>query len=275
MAKEMIVLQGKSFSIDLQSMLGSTCWGWCLTRLPQGIALIGMETIPTAAGVAPVIQRFWFGALSAVKDKAEIGFTLINLSDMTSAKQKVDVNVTVIPKDSEDFAKFSENCDDAVDPVCNSAMPYGVVLGNRSVAFKYGYPVEPTVKYGYPGAQDTAQCCDDSCNSSDPCDSCDPCVTQPVAFKYGYPNQNMKYGYPDVNFKYGYPYGWQDATQCCDDSCARSVSFIYGYPNQNIKYGYPDINLKYGFPRGDAKPVVAYGFPRVKYGFICDLKKKG
>ena len=132
MAKEMIVLQGKSFSIDLQSMLGSTCWGWCLTRLPQGIALIGMETIPTAAGVAPVIQRFWFGALSAVKDKAEIGFTLINLSDMTSAKQKVDVNVTVIPKDSEDFAKFSENCDDAVDPVCNSAMPYGVVLGNRS-----------------------------------------------------------------------------------------------------------------------------------------------
>ena len=117
MAKEMIVLQGKSFSIDLQSMLGSTCWGWCLTRLPQGIALIGMETIPTAAGVAPVIQRFWFGALSAVKDKAEIGFTLINLSDMTSAKQKVDVNVTVIPKDSEDFAKFSENCDDAVDPV--------------------------------------------------------------------------------------------------------------------------------------------------------------
>ena len=185
MAKEMIVLQGKSFSIDLQSMLGSTCWGWCLTRLPQGIALIGMETIPTAAGVAPVIQRFWFGALSAVKDKAEIGFTLINLSDMTSAKQKVDVNVTVIPKDSEDFAKFSENCDDAVDPVCNSAMPYGVVLGNRSVAFKYGYP------------------------------------------------------------------------------------------NQNMKYGYPDINLKYGFPRGDAKPVVAYGFPRVKYGFICDLKKKG
>ena len=66
MANEMVVFQGKSFSVGLQSMLGSTAYGWCLTGLPKGVVLLGIDTekVPSSATVAPVIQKFWFVAVS-------------------------------------------------------------------------------------------------------------------------------------------------------------------------------------------------------------------
>ncbi len=251
MAKEMVVLQGKPFSVDLQSMVSSTNYGWCLTALPQGIALFGMENVPTACGIAPVVQRFWFGAISATKEKVEIEFTLVKLTDMTPSKQKHVVVVTVIPSESEEFAKFSENDDAMVDAVCNAAMPYGLVLGTQDVAFKYGYPVDTSVKYGYPcGVQDATQCCEDACAS------------QPVALKYGIPSPILKYGFPvDTGVKYGYPCGVQDASQCCEDACdSQPVALKYGIPSPTLKYGVPSPTLKYGFPNRSQNVSLIYGF---------------
>lgn len=297
MANEIVALQGNLFSVDLQSMSASTGFVWVLTRLPEGIALVRTENLAAPMGVmcGQSTQRFWFGAISETKDKAEIEFTQVRLSHMTTGS-KHTVLVTVVPSDSEEFAKYSENDDAALRNLSNIMPPYGYANGG-DVVVKYGYPTDPIVKYGFPccdndinvkygypcgmkdavqmkygypcgngdinvkygypcGVQDATQCCED------------PCASQPVAFKYGYPTDPIvKYGFPDTGLKYGYPCGVQDATQCCEDSCAT--------PPVAFKYGYPDLNLKYGFPCNVKNSALAYGYPRVKYGFICDPTKNG
>lgn len=276
MAKEMVVLQGQSFSIELQSMFGSTNYGWTLTKLPQGIALLSTETISTATGVAPVIQRFWFGAVSATEDKSELEFTLINFTDMSATKKTHTVLLNVIPSDSDEFAKFSENSDATIRAVAGPAMPYGLVLGSQEAVVKYGYPCgvqdAPLMKYGYPcGVQDAPLM-----KYGYPCNTSEAPVV-----KYGYPcgvndAPLMKYGYPcDLPLmKYGYPCGVQDAAS------NREAAMAYGYKNCTndvaLKYGYPcgvqDAALKYGYPCGvqDAATKKDAAF---MYGFKCDSQK--
>ena len=276
MSNEMVALQGKAFSVDLQSMLGSTLYGWSLTGIPQGIALLGTETSRTTLGVAPVIQRFWFGAYSAVKDKASLEFTLVNVSDVSATEKKHTVSVKVIPSDSEEFAKLSENSDAMVSDVCNSMQPYGYPLGATNfVNMAYGYPYrrgEVVFKYGY------------------------PCATDDVNVKYGYPcgtnDVNLKYGYPCddqvVAHKYGYPCGVQDVLLKYGFPCkTQDVNFKYGYPcgvqDVLLKYGFPgateDVNFKYGYPCGAQDAALKYGFPckssdaAIMYGYKCDSSK--
>lgn len=236
MANEIVVLQGQSFSVELQSMLGSTNYGWTLTKLPQGIALLSTETVPTAAGVAPVLQRFWFGATSATEDKAELEFAIVNLTDMSVSKKNHTVLVNVIPSDSEEFAKFSENSDATIRAVSSPAMPYGLVLGSAQANLKYGYPCnvnDVNLKYGYPcGANDVA------------------------LMKYGYPNT-----VGDVALKYGYPCGAQDAASKQD------VALKYGYP-----CGVNDVALKYGYPCG-AQDAATKREVAMAYGFKSDCLK--
>lgn len=244
MANEMVVLQGKSFSVDLQSMLNSSNYGWSLTGLPKGVVLLGTTVAPTCSGVAPVVQTFWFGAISATDGKAELEFTMVKFSDLTVTSKKHTISVKVIPSDSEEFAKFAANADAMADDVRNSMQPYGYpFVAPSSVNMAYGYPYRRgavAFKYGYPDAND-------------------------VNFKYGYPcgaeDVNFKYGYPcgvqDANLKYGYPCGVQDANLKYGYPCGLQETVVkYGFPcdvqNTNYKYGYPcgvqDANLKYGFP---------------------------
>ena len=243
MANEMVVLQGKKFTVELQSMLGSSGFGWSLTGLSKGIALLDTTMSPStyARMVAPVIQKFEFVAIAAPEDKAEIEFTMISFATMEVSKQKHTVMVKVIPSDSEEFVKLSENCEPMFRDVCNSMPPYGFPspkeVQDSVVNAMYGYncgTFNPLVLYGFPANQD-------------------------VTLKYGYPcgvqdAVNVKYGYPcgdqDVLVKYGYPCGAQDAV--------------------NVKYGYPcvdrNLTLKYGYPCGAQDAAVMYGFK-------CDNQK--
>ena len=215
MANEMVVLQGQTFTVDLQSRLGSTNHGWVLTGLAQGVALVHVVT-RNSGRIGPTIQTFMFGAISATENKVEIEFSLVNFSDFT-IDQKYTVAVKVIPSDSEEFVKMRTSSDPALTDVCNSIQPYGVVLSSPETVLKYGYPcgvqdsVNPVLKYGYPNMQNT------------------------VNLKYGYPcgaqdsvNTLVKYGYPcgvqDVaNVKYGYPRTFEDA------------SVMYGFRCDNTK----------------------------------------
>ena len=140
MANEMVVLQGKEFTTGLQSMLGSTAYGWCLTGLPKGIALLHIENEPTASGVSPIIQRFYFVAYAKTEKKAEIEFTLVNFATKVPSDQKHVLAVTVVPSDSEEFAKYSENEDAMLRS--NAAIPYGYVCGTQDTTLKYGYPCD-------------------------------------------------------------------------------------------------------------------------------------
>lgn len=259
MANEMVVFQGKSFSVGLQSMLGSTAYGWCLTGLPKGVVLLGIDTekVPSSATVAPVIQKFWFVAVSETDKKAEIEFTMINFTSLSETEQKHNVSISVVPSDSDEFAKYSENNDVMLRSIGNAAIPYGYVLGAQDPLLKYGYACDAAdtaaLKYGY------------------------PCGVQDATLKYGYPcgvedaSTGVKYGYPcgEPVLKYGYP-------------CGDAPVLKYGYPcgdTPTLKYGYPcgaqDATLKYGYPCNIQNSAVAYGYNSstqnalMKYGYFC------
>ncbi len=276
MEQEFVVLQGKAFTVALQSMLGSTNYGWCVSSMPEGIVLLGTEN-ESSLRMGPVIQKFYFQATSGEQPNVEIKFILACLSDLTKVENEYTLKVRIVQSDSEEFVTFSENA-------ANAAMPYGFVYGGEAV-MKYGYPceaqavnakygypadeLETTVKYGYPcGVQEANLMYGYSCGVKEANLKYGyPCGVQETNLKYGYPcgvqEANLKYGYPcgvqDANLKYGYPCGVQEMT-----------NLKYGYPcgtqDASLKYGYPcgvqDANLKYGYPcmewTKDARP---YGFP--------------
>ena len=183
MEQEFVVLQSRTFTVALQSMLGSTNYGWCVSSMPQGIVLLGTEN-ESSLRMGPVIQKFYFQAVSGEQPDVEIKFILASLTDLTKVENEYILKVRIVPCDSEEFVNFSENA-------ANAAMPYGFVYGGEAV-MKYGFPSgaqDTNLKYGY------------------------PCGVQDTNLKYGYPcgvqDANLKYGYPcgvqDANLKYGYP----------------------------------------------------------------------
>ena len=221
--------QGKSFCVTLQSMIGSTNYGWCLTSLPSCFVLAGQVNNPTAPGIAPVNQVFYFLTVGEpeVGQSANLCFGLYNLSHVSypfEPEEMVEIAVQVIPCDGavgSPFVKYSENTAFYNGPDSNlcADLMYGYPC-SASANLKYGYPGcggegNPVVKYGYPGCEPT-----------------------PV-LKYGYPcavnNVNLKYGYPCVvnaNYKYGYPGCFKD----------EKIVVKYGYPCEVVaafKYGYP------------------------------------
>lgn len=198
--------QGLSFSVTLQSMIGSTNYGWCLTSLPSCLVLIGQVNQPTVKGIGPVNQVFYFMTVGMPEsgNTVSLSFGMFNLSHVSypfKAEKTVDIQVEITPCNADNsissdspFVKYSENaafCGDSSQEML--------------AALKYGYPV--VFKYGYP--------MDDDCCGTDCC----------ASLKYGYPISAYKYGYP-VFFKYGYPMG----DECCDDGCCTSLK--YGFPNK-------------------------------------------
>ncbi len=172
------VLEGKSFTVDLMSNVASTNYGWCLTSMPKEIILIGTDTIPVEPMMAggKSIQRFYFGAKSSENTQVTLQFELLNMGELSKAKDTYTLEVQIVPCNSDDYVKYSENAEQA-------AIPYGYVYNNPIPAEKYGYPCAAqtaldafplSVKYGYP-----------------------------CAVAYGVPNPTLDYGYPVV--AYGYP----------------------------------------------------------------------
>ena len=64
---------GESFDIHLQSMQGSTGYGWYLSGLPEGVALLSAtaDSIYPGTAVGPTRQTFTFVGLAEVKSSLE------------------------------------------------------------------------------------------------------------------------------------------------------------------------------------------------------------
>ena len=246
--------EGKVFTISLQSMVGSTGYGWTLSSLPKGVAFINKEITPTAPGIAPVNEVFYFCPLrDAAQGPQKIEFTKICLYDPHQSirygvtPEKVSVSIMVIPANEDgmdDFVEYSEG-----QASYNMAIPYGYVGDAGCTAGeKYGYPCyeNAVLKYGY------------SCGAE-----------SFVSHKYGYPC------YENAVLKYGYPCGVAASAGKCgcggDENCLEA----YGYP-PIVKYGYP--GLKYGYPCYESPGAVKYGYPCCadipleKYGYPCIVK---
>ena len=300
--KTIVAYQGKAFSVTLQSMIGSTNYGWCLTTMPEGVVLAGVENVPTTQGIGPVNQVFYFGAKDVPENpNVVLEFQLLCLSDFSKSSDQVQINVQLVPynnenMDSNSFVQYSENT-----AIYNAQIPYGFVL-NKTAAksdnaygdaplLKYGYPSEtPVLKYGYPCGDTTALKYGYPCGDTPTLKYGYPCGEDPT-LKYGYPcgvEAALKYGYPcnnDPSLKYGYPCGDTPVLKygypCGDDPalkygypCGVDAVLKYGYPcnnDANLKYGYPcnnDVNLKYGYPCG-VEATLKYGYPcaTLKYGY--------
>ncbi len=199
--EKIIAYEGKGFTVSLQSMIGSTLYGWCLKSMPEGIILTGMENTPTSQArlVRPTMQNFYFG-VSAVADKCEVEleFVLASMIDAKDIGNTVKINVLLVPanENEDSFVEYSEN-----SAIYNATIPYGVFPNNYedtcstyNSCEKYGYPMgaeDTCMKYGFPNGAGNA------------------CML----YSYGYPVERdypaIKYGYPigtnDTCMKYGYP----------------------------------------------------------------------
>lgn len=248
MGQKMVVLEGKTFSIELQSMIGSSGYGWCLSGLPKGIILEGEEKIATGPAVSPTLQKFHFGVSSAEEAEGEITFVMACTFEPTRIEREYKVELSIIPCNSEDFVAYSENVNELYGfefnqanrcTTTNSAIPYGVLppWEQAQVQKPYGLPqmrvplvteyglpqpMYPCTDYGYPcGLQDAYADYANNCERQDAGMKYGYfCGAQDAGMKYGYfcGNQDagMKYGYfcgaQDAVMKYGYPCGVQDAT---------------------------------------------------------------
>jgi hypothetical protein len=200
--------QGKLFKVTLLSNFGSTNTAWCLTSLPQGIALLAEEIILLASQLdAGVQQVFSFSPIDSLGTET-LEFRLIkHLPSIGKEEQleTVKVQVDVVPCDEKNglskdrFVEYGENTptyDGMRDNDCTQVLKYGY-----PPFMKYGYPTPMRVgnvvhPYGYPFPEG---------EGSPPC----PPVPESdgvVQNKEGYPAVG-KYGYPGApkGLKYGYP----------------------------------------------------------------------
>lgn len=199
MEQNFVVLQGKTFTVELQSMKYSSGYGWCLASLPNELVLLDKECIPVKPGIAPVREIFYFGAVSAENINVEIHFILARSWELSQAADTFTAKVQIVPSETNNFIPCSNNMA-ANTPFYNAepAIKYGYPCGVQDANLKYGYPCsvqDANMKYGY------------------------PCGAQDANMKYGYPCQSMEmtkesrpYGYPFLNgsdngaaLKYGYP----------------------------------------------------------------------
>jgi len=239
---------GHSFDIILESMVGSTGYGWCLKAMPAGVELISTENMPIRAGIAPTRQIFTFAALKPMKDKL-IEFDLLCLFDLSrDCADHAIFEVDIHDVDENDALKkeigghkFLKGSGAMVH--ARPIPPYGFADSEKAILL-YGFPPSPL--YGYPVSD------------------CSPSVIESKTnclLKYGNPfgvavdeaECNLKYGYPVV--KYGYPpiykYGFPMSNTAGD-----TLSVKEDARNCIVKYGTP-----FGVANNDEDCVLKYGFP--------------
>ena len=133
MQHEMVVLEGKVFTVELQSMLGSTAYGWCLASLPEGIILENIEIVHTSPGISPVIQRFYFGVSSAKAVEAELTFVLACTFQPDEIAKEEKISLTIIPHNSDEYVTFNENLRQKESAnAANAVIPYGVQFSREA-----------------------------------------------------------------------------------------------------------------------------------------------
>ena len=232
---------GHSFDIILESMVGSTGYGWCLKSMAAGIELTSTDNMPVRTGIAPVRQVFTFAALKPVKNGI-IEFDLLCLFDLTRESADHhdytinihDVNENDVLKNEIGGHKFIKGSGAMFHE--KPIIPYGVIKPGKVIPL-YGFPPESglsttmihsqancMLKYGNPFgvALEEAEC----------------------TLKYGYPL--MKYGYPPI-YKYGFPLSGSAGEKFMIKENAANCSVKYGTPG-GIAKNAEECVLKYGFP---------------------------
>lgn len=218
MEQNYVVLQGKLLEVDLESMYGSSAFGWCLSALPKELILLRENIVPIKPGIAPVLHKFYFGVMSAENINVEINFVLAAFHELPYVADTFTAKVRIVPSDAAKFVSDGQFKTDSTPSfrsgneqsynrmdMANDSRPYGYPYVSLDTPFfpakkkkktknkrKHSSDVTNNVRaYGYP------------CMASDETDGRlygYPCGVQDAALKYGY-----SCGVQDAVLKYGYP----------------------------------------------------------------------
>ena len=159
---------GQPVQVILQSMVGSTGYGWQLTSLTEGLGLMSVDIRPIRSGIAPVNHIFNFLALKVGTCKVQ--FQLIAPWKTAEPAETVEYEFTIKAKEknaADDIAAAMKGSGFVGAPVvnvgaeaCAHPMEYygipcvsGAGMGAQTVVPDYGIPtMEPGcyLKYGFP-----------------------------------------------------------------------------------------------------------------------------
>ena len=222
--EEVKIEVGQSVDVSLESMMGSTGYGWELASLEGSVNLVGIAVQPTSTrAIAPVIQIFSFrgvgeGIGKAVfvltapwkveKPKKEVIYTfhVVKAEDVDTDDALRLEGFTARPMatvraaaSSGTVMLYNVNPPRALYNV-NPPMPLYNVTPPQPI---YSVPLDPCLYYGVcpPG--------DDCCSQPQPkygiqpppCE-CDDCCNPPVTMKYNVPV--MRYNFPPM-MRYNFP----------------------------------------------------------------------
>ena len=224
--EEVTIEVGQSVDVSLESMMGSTGYGWELASLEGNVNLVGISVQPTSTRpIAPVIQIFSFRGVGEGSGKAV--FVLTAPWKVEEPKKQVTYTFNVVKAEDADT-------DDALRLEGFTAPPTAAVRTTPPIAL-YAVNPPPRTLYGVPTPIystpiDPCLLCppgDDCCNQQKygikppPCVG-DDCCNQP----------QPKYGI--------------QPPPCIDDDCCN--------PPVTMKYNVP--TMRYNFP-----PMMRYNFP--------------
>ncbi|MDU9047433.1 MAG: protease inhibitor I42 family protein [Candidatus Electrothrix sp. Rat3] len=226
--EEVKIEVGQAVDVSLESMMGSTGYGWELASLEGGVNLTGISVQPTSTRpIAPVIQIFSFRGIGEGSGKAV--FVLTAPWKVEEPKKEVVYTFTVVKAEDVDTDDALRLEGFAAGPTAN-VRPAG---SGGIVQPIYSVPTDPCLYYGVcpPG--------DDCCNQPQakygiqpPVCECDDCCCNPPQPKYGV----------------------QPPCCECDDCCCNPpVTMKYNVPT--MRYNVPPM-MRYNFP-----PMMRYNFP--------------
>ncbi|MCM1273254.1 MAG: hypothetical protein NC220_06545 [Clostridium sp.] len=139
MQNEYVVLEGKIFVVELLSYLGSTNYGWCISKLPEEIIVMGTENVSVGGNYnTTLLQRFYFGVVSKEEQNVDISFTLRDWSNLNEVADDFTAKVKICKSDSAEFASYSGK-------MAKVIMPYGLVCPDNCVQNScqdYGLPYD-------------------------------------------------------------------------------------------------------------------------------------
>ncbi len=239
--QEMVAYEGKVFQVNLQSMLGSSPYGWALSNLPEGIVLEAVETSRLAAEntIGPVVQSFYLGVTAVKEYNVKLTFLLLCSFAPKKVIDSCTVNLRIVPENANQFATYSDNAV-AEDPAVNARN------AADPIQIKYGFPCvmqDSALMYGFNCAQPAAVAVDYGLVDSSAGDVANS------AMPYGYISSAVhKYGYPCVmqsDSLYGMSFNCVNNNQSQEDTppVRKTTPFISpGSPfvdTAQMKYGYP------------------------------------
>lgn len=232
---------GTPFEIYLQSMEGSTGYGWYLAGMPEGLVLLGIKKDPVypPPAIGPTREVFTFVAIE--KNTFTLDFRLLRIWEPTKPADEKEylVRAEPEPKTAGDLEKHLG---------ADKFVPYAAHMTHAGPITPYGFPHDLGEKipdivwplYGYPIDRNVVSVVEDASR----------CILM-----YGVPWGVVKDPGQCI-LKYGFPIGSDDELE--------NVVLKYGFPNKVVE----DKNncvIKYGTPGGIAKDpkncTLKYGFP--------------